>query len=117
MQHEEIEDEELLDDVLDEVLSDDDDEDDDALEPRGAVHVDMNVAMHNQMQRRNEPIGVVIAQESAMDVDVHLPNNNNNRPAEVHPQQPNDPNARASEIDNEPPIEGYARYVLPCTSF
>lgn len=105
-----LEEDELLEDVLDEVLSEDDDDDEDNgdLGPRGA-QVQRNVfeAMQGAQQRQLEPVGVLQVQESDMDVDVHV--NAPNRPAEGQQQPQNGLNTKAAVIDNEPPIEGYAR--------
>jgi hypothetical protein len=88
--------EQVMGDVLDEVLSEDEDDDND---PVGARPVERQihelVAEGQGLQQEQEPIGVFIPQ--AMDVDAHAP------PNPVGGQQ------NGQNIENEPPIEGYAR--------
>jgi hypothetical protein len=122
-------DEELVEDVLDEVLSEDDDDDeeedddeedddeedddddDEDLEPRGANVEDFVIdGMQVEQPREQEPVGVVAnAEGSAMDVDVFAAAPN--KPVEGPPAQKSEPNTKSTNLDNEPPIEGYARYV------
>jgi len=96
---------EIVEDVLDEILSDDDDDEDN-------IDVVQGYAIENvpgvQPGQQQEPGDAAPGQGMVMDVDMNMAGIPD-KPTNVPVAQRHENNTRASNIDSEPPIEGYAR--------